>query len=88
MVIVKNNIFGYREYERNYLGSVIKEKQLFPLKDEIEDGNYLADNYIPRMLFSYNNVVLTELLQKVEKDDSVVEKDDIIVKKTLKDLDA
>jgi len=74
MVIVKNNIFGYREYERNYLGSVIKEEQLFPLKEEIEDGNYLADNYVPRMLFSYNNVVLTELFQKVEKDDIIVKK--------------
>jgi len=71
MIIVKNKIFGYREYERNYLGSVIKEKQLFPLKEEVEDGIYLAENYIPRMLFSYNNVVLTELLQKVEIDDSI-----------------
>ncbi len=66
IVIVKNEIFGYREYERNYLGSVIKEKQLFPLKEEIDDGTYLADKYIPRMLFSFNKVVLTELLQKVE----------------------
>jgi len=87
MVIVKNNIFGYREYERNYLGSVIKEKQLFPLKEEIEDGNYLAENLIPRMLFSYNNVVLTELLEKVEKEDKE-DKDDIIGKKSIKDLDA
>ncbi|MCK4382186.1 MAG: hypothetical protein KAW66_02730 [Candidatus Lokiarchaeota archaeon] len=91
MVIVKNNIFGYREYERNYLGTVIKEKQLFPLKEEIEDGNYLADKFVPRMLFSYNNVILTELLQKVEKNEELlqkVEKDDIIQKKSLKDLDA
>jgi len=78
MVIVKNQIYGYREYDRNYLGSVIKEKQLFPLKEEIEDGAYLADNYIPRMLFSYNNVVLTELLERIEIDDS-------IQKKSLKD---
>jgi hypothetical protein len=91
MVIVKNNIFGYHEYERNYLGSVIKEKQLFPLKEEIKDGNYLAEKYVPRMLFSYNNVVLTELLQEVEKKEEEVEeekKDDIIQKKSLKDLDA
>ncbi len=81
MVIVKNDIFGYREYERNYLGSVIKEKQLYPLKEEIEDGKYLADNLVPRMLISYNNVVLTELLQKVENDD-------IIYKKSPKDVDA
>ena len=67
MVIVKNKVFGYKEYDRNYLGSVIKEKKLFPLKEEIDDGPYLAEKYIPRMLFSYNNVVLTELLQKSER---------------------
>ncbi|MHA2182240.1 MAG: hypothetical protein ACXAAH_12550 [Promethearchaeota archaeon] len=66
MVIVKNEIYGYKEYDRNYLDSVIKEKQLFPLKEEIEDGSYLAENYTPRMLFSYSNVVLTELLKKQE----------------------
>jgi len=67
IVIVKNKVFGYKEYDRNYLGSVIKEKKLFPLKEEIDDGPYLAENYIPRMLFSYNNVVLIELLQKTDK---------------------
>ena len=66
MVIVKNKIFGYKEYDKNYLGSVIKEKQLFPLKEEVEDGPYLAENHVPRMLFSYNKVVLTELLQKID----------------------
>jgi len=71
MVIVKNKLFGYKEYDRNYLGSVIKEKQLFPLKEEVEDGAYLAENYVPRMLLSYNNVILTELLEKVEVDDSI-----------------
>ncbi|TFF93959.1 MAG: hypothetical protein EU544_05135 [Promethearchaeota archaeon] len=66
MVIVKNKIYGYKEYERNYMGSVVKEKKLFPLKEEVPDGTYLADKYIPRMLFSFNNVILTELLQKIE----------------------
>jgi hypothetical protein len=64
MVIVKNQIYGYKEYDRNYMGSVIKEKQLFPLKEKVPDGPYLAEKYIPRILFSYNNVVLTELLEK------------------------
>ena len=66
IVIVNNKIYGYKEYDRNYLGSVIKEKKLFPLREEIEDGPYLAEDYIPRMLFSYNNVVLVELLQKTD----------------------
>lgn len=65
MVIVKNQIYGYKEYEKSYMGSVIKEKKLFPLKEEVPDGTVLAENLVPRMLFSYNNVVLTELLQKV-----------------------
>jgi hypothetical protein len=64
LVIVNNKIFGYKEYDREYLGSTIREKKLFPLKEEVEDGTYLAEEYIPRMLFSYNNVVLTELLKK------------------------
>ncbi len=66
MVIVKNKIYGYKEYDRTYMGSVIKEKKLFPLKEEVPDGPYLAENYIPRMLFSFNNVVITELLQKIK----------------------
>ncbi len=67
MVIVKNKVYGYNEYDRNYLGTVIKEKQLFPLKEEVEDGPYLAEEYVPRMLFSFNNVVLTELLKKKDE---------------------
>ncbi|MFX1328774.1 MAG: hypothetical protein ACFE91_11655 [Promethearchaeota archaeon] len=70
IVIVKNKVFGYKEYDRTYLDSVIKEKKLFPLKEEVDDGPYLAENYIPRMLFSYNNVVLTELLQKIDRKDN------------------
>lgn len=66
MVIVKNKIYGYKEYERTYMDSVIKERKLFPLKEEMEDGSYLAEGFIPRMLFSFNNVILTELLKKKE----------------------
>lgn len=65
MVIVKNKIYGYKEYERNYMGSVIKEKKLYPLKEEVPDGPYLAEKFVPRILFSFNNVVMTELLEKI-----------------------
>ena len=47
-----------------------ENRRLFPLKEEIDDGPYLAEDYIPRMLFSYNNVVLTELLQKSERNNN------------------
>jgi hypothetical protein len=66
MILVKNQLYGYREYERNYMGSVIKEKKIFPLKEEVPDGPYLTEKYTPRMLFSYNNVVLTEFLEKTD----------------------
>ncbi len=67
IIIVNTKVYGYKEYDRNYLGSVIKEKKIFPLKEEIEDGPYLAEDYIARLLFSFNNVVLIELLQKTDK---------------------
>ncbi|MFX0145143.1 MAG: hypothetical protein ACFE9C_13845 [Candidatus Hodarchaeota archaeon] len=67
IIIVNNKVYGYKEYDRNYLGSVIKEKMLFPLKEEIEDGPYLAEDYIPRILFSFNNAILIELLQKTNE---------------------
>ncbi len=66
MVIVKNQLFGYQELDKTYMGSVIKEKQLIPLKEKVEDGAYLAKGLIPRMLFSFNNVVLTELLAPID----------------------
>ncbi|GAH11538.1 unnamed protein product, partial [marine sediment metagenome] len=62
LVIVKNQLYAYREYDT--VGSTIKEKKLFPLKEAVPDGPYLAEDYIPRMLFSFNSVVLTELLKK------------------------
>jgi len=67
LVIVNNKVYAYKEYDRNYLDSVIKEKKIFPLKEDIDDGPYLAENYIPRILFSFNNVILIELLQKTDK---------------------
>jgi hypothetical protein len=88
MVIVKNKIFGYKEYEKNYRGSVIMEPQLFPLKEEVEDGAYLAEDYVPRMLFSYNNVVLTELLQKIEGNQEKESNTDVIEKTSLKENNA
>ena len=64
LVIVKNKLYAYREYDKDYLGSTIKEKKLFPLKEAVPDGPYFAEDYVPRMLFSFNNVVLTELLKE------------------------
>ncbi len=66
MILVKNKLYGYKEYDTVYIDTVIKEKRLFPLKEQVEDGMYLAEGYVPRMLFSFNNVVLTEFLKKVE----------------------
>ncbi|MHA1803443.1 MAG: hypothetical protein ACTSU4_02790 [Promethearchaeota archaeon] len=71
LVIVKNKIFRYREYNRTYMGEVIKEKQLFELEEDVEDGPYLAKGLTPRMLFSFNKIVLTELLKKVDEEDKI-----------------
>lgn len=70
LVIVKNQLYAYREYDKDYLGSTIRGKKLFPLKEAVPDGPYLAEDYIPRMLFSFNSVVLTELLKKKPNGDN------------------
>lgn len=68
MVIVNKEIYRYKEIEKNYPGAVIKEKKLFLLKEQVPDGPYLAENYVPRILFSFNKVIIVELLEKKEMD--------------------
>ena len=65
MVIDGNNIYGYLETHKEYLGQIIKERKLYRLKDTVPDGPYLAKDLIPRILISYNRVVLTELIRKL-----------------------
>lgn len=68
MVIVDKEIYRIKEIEKNYMGAVIKEEKLFPLKENVPDGPYLAENYMPRILFSFNKVRIVELLEKKELD--------------------
>ncbi|MHA1719078.1 MAG: hypothetical protein ACTSWX_00990 [Promethearchaeota archaeon] len=65
MVIDGNNIYGYLETYKEYLGQIIKERKLYRLKESVPDGPYLAKDLIPRILMSYNRVVLTELIRKM-----------------------
>jgi hypothetical protein len=65
MVIVNNDIYLYKEYPQT-LGSDIKQKRLFRRKEEVEDGWYLLEDYTPRILFSFNNLIIIDLLQKIE----------------------
>ncbi|OLS14668.1 MAG: hypothetical protein RBG13Loki_1710 [Promethearchaeota archaeon CR_4] len=66
MVIVGRQIYGYQVQKKMYLGSLIEEKKLYPLREQVPDGTYLAEGYVPRLLFSYNNIVLIELLRPIE----------------------
>ena len=70
IVIVNKEVYRYKEIERNYMGAVVKEKKLFPLKEQVPDGPYLAENYVPQILFSFNNAIIVELLEKKEIDDN------------------
>ncbi len=65
MVIDGSNIYGYLETHKEYLGQIIKERKLYRLKESVPDGPYLAKDLIPRILISYNRVVLTELIRKL-----------------------
>jgi len=66
MVVVGRQIYGYQVQKKMVLGTVVEEKKLYPLHEQVPDGPYLAEGFVPRMLFSFNNVVLVELLQKIQ----------------------
>ncbi len=76
MVIVKNKLYKYHVQEEEYMGKMIEGKQLLPLdeKENVPDGPYLAENYVPRLLFSYNNVIFTELLEKMTPEEIAKQK--------------
>lgn len=69
MVIDGKNIYGYHNFYKEYLGEIIEEKKLYRLQDPIPDGLYVMDGLIPRVLLSYNRVVITELLRKMTLDE-------------------
>ncbi|MHA1733213.1 MAG: hypothetical protein ACTSU5_14795 [Promethearchaeota archaeon] len=74
MVIVNRSIYGYRSQKRKYMGSIIEEKKVYPLQEEVPDGTYLAEGLVPRLLFSFNNIVMIELLRKVGEGETLHEK--------------
>jgi len=67
LVIVNNEIYLFKTYEKDYIGSIIEEKRLVPLKEKVEDGLYLLEDYTTRLLFSCNKILLIDLLQKIKK---------------------
>ncbi len=66
MVVVGRQVYGYQVQKKMYLGSLIEEKKIYPLREQVPDGTYLAEGYVPRLLFSFNNIVLIELLRPID----------------------
>lgn len=65
LVIVNNDIYLYKEFD-NSLGGDIKQSRLFHLMEEVEDGPYLLGDYTPRILFSFNKILLVDVLHKIK----------------------
>ena len=77
MVIEGNNIYGYQETYKKYMGDLIKERKLYPLEDKVPDGTYQQDHLFPRILLSYNRVILVELFRKMSQEEKDQENRDI-----------
>jgi hypothetical protein len=77
MVIEGNNIYGYQESYKRYLGEIIKERRLYPLEEAIPDGTYQQAQLFPRMLMSRNRVVLVELFRKMNDEELAQEERDL-----------
>lgn len=69
MVVEGKNVYGYQEIYSEYMGEIIKERKLYPLEENVSDGSYLAENLTPRLIMSYNKVVLVDLLRKLSPEE-------------------
>lgn len=69
MVLYGKNIYGYQESYREYMGEILKERKLYPLEEKVPDGSYLTKGLTPRILLSYNRVVLVELLHELSAEE-------------------
>lgn len=69
MVLHGKNIYGYQEYYREYMGEILKERKLYPLEEKVPDGSYLTKGLTPRILLSYNRVILVELLHELSAEE-------------------
>ena len=74
MVLVKNKLYKVHIQDSEYMGKAVEQKILLPLDEEVPDGPYLAEGYIPRMLFSFNNVVFTEFLKPMSPEELEIQK--------------
>ncbi len=64
LVVVNEKVFKYNVADKSINGQVIQEEELIELSESVPDGPYLFDKYIPRILFSFNKIALTELLRR------------------------
>ncbi|MHA1452696.1 MAG: hypothetical protein ACTSRD_07545 [Promethearchaeota archaeon] len=64
LVVVRDKVFKYKVSDKHVNGQVIQEEELIPLTETVPDGPYLFQDYVPRILFSFNNIALTELLRR------------------------
>ena len=71
MIIDGRSIYGYHETYKEYMGEIIKERKLYRLQENIPDGPYMAEGLIPRILMSYNRVVIVELLRQLTPEEII-----------------
>jgi hypothetical protein len=65
MVMVQNILYKVHIQDAEYMGAVIEETQLLPLVEKIPDGIVMLEGLVPRILFSFNDVILTDFLKKM-----------------------
>jgi hypothetical protein len=65
MVMVQNTLYKVHTQDTEYMGAVVEETQLLPLVEKVPDGIVMLESYIPRFLFSFNDIILTDFLKKM-----------------------
>ena len=65
MVFINGKLYKYHVYNREFNGQLEEQKELIPLIEKVPDGSVVLDSFIPRLLFSFNDIKFIDFLKTI-----------------------
>lgn len=65
MVFINGKLFKYHVYNIEHSGKLEEQKELVPLIEKVPDGSVVLDSFIPRLLFSFNEIKFIDFLKAI-----------------------
>lgn len=65
IVFINGKLYKYHVYNREFNGQLEEQKELIPLTEKVPDGSVVLDGFIPRLLFSFNDIKFIDFLKRI-----------------------